>query len=164
METKKSKVLNTFLKREGDGKYGHYYIHGITFENGDAGDYMAKSNPQKYFIVGQEADYTKETTQNGNYTNVVIKPVQAAQGGKGFFGGSPTAQNKRTALECAVSLAVAGKIQLDQIGATAQKYVAWLNVEASAPQPTAKPEPAPAPAKSAEPFLPPAPDDDSLPF
>lgn len=158
METKKSKVLNVFLKREGDGKFGHYYIHGINFENGDVGDYMAKSNPQKYFIVGQEADYTKETTQNGNYTNIVIKPVQTAQGGaggKGFFGGSPTAQNKRTALECAVSLAVAGKIPLDQIGATAQKYVTWLNVEAPAPQPI--------PAKSAEPFLPPSQDDD-LPF
>lgn len=163
METKKSKVVATSLKREGTGKYGQYYVHLIVFENLDSGDYMAKSNPQNYFKVGQEAEYTKETTQNGNYTNVVIKPVQAAQGGKGFFGGSPTAQNKRTALECAVSLAVAGKIHLDQIGATAQKYVAWLNVEAPAQQPTAKPEPAPAPAKSSEPFLPPAPDDD-LPF
>lgn len=156
METKKSKVINSFLKREGDGQYGHYYIHGISFENGDTGDYMAKTNPQKYFILGQEADYTKETKVNGQYTNVIIKPIQA-QGGKQFSGGSPTAQNKRTALECAVSLAVAGKIGFEQIGAQSVKFLGWLNAEEQPKQEAPAPKPAPVQA-------PPIDDTSDLPF
>lgn len=143
MEQKKSKVVATSLKKEGTGQYGPYFIHLIVFENGDSGDYMAKKNPQDYFKVGLEAEYTKETKQNGQYQNTSIKPIQT-QGSNGFKGGSPLSQNKRTALECAVSLAVAGKIQIDQIGAKAVSFSAWLNEETKQtipPIPTQKPQP-----------------------
>lgn len=156
METKKSKVVATSLKKEGTGQYGAYYIHLIVFENGDSGDYMAKKNPQDYFVVGKEADYTKETKQNGQYTNVVIKPIQA-QGGKQFFGGSPTAQNKRTALECSVRLAVAGKIDTNQIKAQSILFLGWLNADEQPRQEAPKQAP---PAQQ----FPPMDDTSDLPF
>lgn len=143
METKKSKVVSTTLKKEGTGTYGKYFIHVVSFENGDSGDYMAKSNPQNYFKVGVDADYTKEEVKNGDYLNIKIKPIQAPQGGK-FFGGSPTAQNKRTALECAVSLCVAGKITFESIGAQSVKFAAWLNDEPKKPEPPKQQAPPPA--------------------
>jgi len=169
MEQKRSKVTGIIFGKSGQGKNGPWHLFTIGFENGDSGSYFANTNPQTYFVSGQEADYTKEITQNGNHTNTKISPVrnQNGQGGKPGWNASPTAQNKRTALECAVSLAVAGKIPFDQIGATAVKYMAWLDSGAVATpkQEPAKPAPAPTPAASPSPFLPPAEDnDDSLPF
>lgn len=166
MEQKKSKVTGIIFDKSGQGKNGIWYSFTIGFENGDSGKYFANSNPQTYFTLNQEAEYTKEVTQNGNYTNTKISPIRA-QGGKQFFMGSPTAQNKRTALECAVSLAVAGKIAFDQIGATAIKYVAWLNTEPVQTTKAAAPVQSPAPtvSPSSAPFLPPTEDDDQgLPF
>ena len=157
MEQKKSKVVATSLKKEGTGQYGPYYIHLIVFENGDSGDYMAKKNPQDYFKIGSEAEYTKETKQNGQYTNTQIKPIQA-QGANGFKGGSPLAQNKRTALECAVSLAVAGKIKTEEIGIKALHFSTWLNQES----PTPTQQSAPLPSREPE-YNSPDPSDD-LPF
>jgi len=142
MEQKKSKVVATSLKKEGTGQYGPYYIHLIVFENGDSGDYMAKKNPQDYFKVGSEAEYTKETKQNGQYTNTQIKPIQP-QGGNGFKQGSPLAQNKRTALECAVNLAASGKLPTEQIGMQAVKFLTWLNAEPKQPE---QPKPVQQPA------------------
>lgn len=162
METKKSKVVAATFKNQGTGQYGPYFIHTIVFENGDVGDYLSKKNPQDYFKVGQEADYTKETKQNGQYQNISIKPVQQQQGGNRFNGGSPTAQNKRTALECAISLAVAGKIKDDQIIPKASSFAMWLNQEQQAtpmappPKPQATPPP-PEPEYANE-------DDSGLPF
>lgn len=163
METKKSKVTGIIFGKSGNGKNGTWYSFTIGFENGDSGTYFANVNPQTHFVLNQEAEYTKEVTQNGQYTNTKISPIRA-QGGKQFFGGSPTAQNKRTALECAVSLAVAGKIQFGEIGSTANKYLVWLD---AVPAATAKAEPAkpaPQPAQSAAPFLPEQDGTDDLPF
>lgn len=161
MENRKSKVVATSLKKEGTGNYGPYYIHLIVFENGDSGDYMAKKNPQDYFIVGREADYTKETKQNGQYTNTVIKPIQQGQQGGNFFKGSPTAMNRRTALECSVSLVVAGKSDISKVLETATKFSAWLNDEPKTPQQQASaslpPPPQPSPYPSNDPT-------DDLPF
>lgn len=158
MEQKKSKVVATSLKKEGTGQYGPYYIHLIVFENGDSGDYMAKSNPQTYFKIGSEVEYTKETKQNGQYTNTQIKPIQS-QGGNGFKQGSPLAQNKRTALECAVSFAVAGKLPTEQIGIKAMHFTTWLNQDVQV-TPTTQATPPP-PQKEPD-FIPDSTDD--LPF
>jgi len=138
VEQKKSKVTGIIFEKSGNGKNGMWYSFNVGFENGDAGKYFASANPQTYFKLNEEAEYTKETTTNttatGTYTNVRISPIKA-QGGAGFKqwgGGSPTAANKRTALECAVSLAVVGKIEVKDIGATAVKYNTWLNDEPKA--------------------------------
>lgn len=150
METKKSKVVAATFKNQGTGQYGPYFIHTIVFENSDVGDYLSKKNPQDYFKVGQEAEYTKEVKQNGQYTNITIKPVQTQGTGNNFRGGgSPVAQNKRTALECAVSLAVAGKIKDNEIIPKASSFAMWLNQDqqatASATPPALRQQAAPPP-------------------
>lgn len=142
METKKSKVTGIIFDKSGQGKNGTWYSFTVGFENGDSGKYFASSNPQTYFKLNEEAEYTKEVTQNGQYTNTKISPIRSQQGGK-FFGGSPTAQNKRTALECAVSLAVAGKIPVDSIRDKCVAFAAWLNDEPKKPEPPKQQAPPP---------------------
>lgn len=135
MENKNAKVTAVTLKKEGTGQYGKYYIFTVVFDNGDTGDFLAKSNPQTSFKVGENADYTKETVQNGQYTNVKIKPVNQ-QGGK--FG-SPLSANKRTALECAVKIGT-GPVHPD-ILKNAEVFFKWLNGEQKSE--TKLPEPPP---------------------
>lgn len=120
----KSKVTNVVFKKEGTGKYGPFAVFTITFENGDSGDYMAKSKDQNTFVIGQEVEYTKEVKQNGNYTNTIIKPKQIDRGGK-FQ--NPAGMNKRCALENAVALCVAGKIEKKEIGTYSDNFNKWLN-------------------------------------
>lgn len=131
MEQKKSKVTGIIFDKSGQGKNGTWYLFTIGFENGDSGKYFASANPQTYFVNGQEAEYIKDvtTSADGKYTNTNIKPISKGGNGKGFYQGSPTAANKRTALECAVSLAVAGKIPVDSIGAKAVNFNNWLSEE-----------------------------------
>lgn len=77
METKKSKVTAIEEnKRQYAGQNGTIHYHTITFENGDVGVYGGKSEKCTKFVIGQEADYTKEVKVNGAYTNCTIKPIQ----------------------------------------------------------------------------------------
>ncbi len=142
METKKSKVTGIIFDKSGQGKNGPWHSFTIGFENGDSGKYFANANPQTYFKMNEVAEYTKEVTQNGQYTNTKISPVRQGNGGGKFFGGSPTAQNKRTALECSVQLVVAGKITSEQALGTAKKFSDWLNAD-DQPKPQAPPAPQP---------------------
>lgn len=81
METKKSVVTAIAENvKQWAGQNGTVYYHTITFANGDSGSYGAKSPKCEKFVVGQESEYTIELKQNGNYTNITIKPVQS-QGG-----------------------------------------------------------------------------------
>lgn len=126
MEQKKSTVRTAIYKKSGNGQYGEYHIHEITFDNGDKGDYMAKTNPQNTFTVGQEAEYTIEKRENGQYVNFAIKPVKQANG---FVPnkGNPVYEHKRTALRCAVELCAHGKITTDKIGEWAGNFMKFLN-------------------------------------
>lgn len=133
METKKGKVTAVTLKKEGTGQYGKYFIFSVVFDNGDAGDFLAKSNPQTSFTPGIETDYTKETVQNGQYTNVKIKTVQ--QNNNGFKQQNPIHANKRTALECASRLG--GTVETVLSNAT--KFDAWLNDAQKSAQPIPTP-------------------------
>lgn len=87
METKKSVVTAIAENvKQWAGQNGTVYYHTITFANGDSGQYGAKSPQCEKFKVGQEYEYQYEVKQNGQYTNVTIKPVQSQQGG---FKGQP---------------------------------------------------------------------------
>jgi hypothetical protein len=135
METKNAKVTAVTLKKQGTGQYGPYFIFTIVFDNGDTGDYLAKSNPQNIFNVGQNADYTKEVMQNGQYTNVKIKSIQ--QGG--FKPQNQGAANRRTALDCAIKY---GNEPIDPaILKNADTFLEWLNNETKAQ--VTKPTPPP---------------------
>lgn len=140
METKRGTVTAVAFKKSGQGQYGPYHIFTITFDNGDSGDYMSKTNPQTAFVMGQSAEYTKETKVNGNYTNVSIKIPSS--GGNNFKGANPAQINKRTALECAVRLAVGigpAACNPEMIFKTADKFNAWLNAGAPVQQQTPPP-------------------------
>lgn len=138
METKKAKVTAVTLKKEGTGQYGKYFIFTVVFDNGDTGDFLAKSNPQNSFIVGQESDYTKETVVNGQYTNVKIKTLQ--QNNNGFKPQNPLHANRRTAIEVASRLGV-GPVHPDVLK-NAEIILKWLN---ETPPQAVDPKPTPPP-------------------
>lgn len=125
METKKSIVRSAIFKKANSGANGLYYIHEITFDNNDTGVYFSKTETQDVFKVGQETDYTIEAKVNGQYTNYSIKPVKV----NGFVPGkgNPAYEHKRTALKCAVDLAVSGKIELGKISDYAGSFMKFLN-------------------------------------
>lgn len=126
MEQKKSIVRSAIFKKANSGTNGLYYIFEIGFDNGDTGVYFSKSEKQDVFKEGVETDYTIEAKVNGQYTNYSIKPVRSANGfvpGKG----NPAYEHKRTALKCAVDLAVAGKIELKSIGDYSASFMKFLN-------------------------------------
>lgn len=130
MSTKSGIVSATNLKKEGTGNYGKFYIHTVTITDDDGviteGDYLAKSNPQTAFKVGQKCEYEYAEKQNGNYTNKTIKPVQ--QNG---FAGKPFVK-KDTKAETAIlaaSYAAAGQgiaVSSDQIILVAEKFLTWI--------------------------------------
>lgn len=124
MEQKKSVCRSAIFKKTGSGNYGPYHIFEISFDNGDKGDYLAKSNPQQTFKEGVEVDYTIEKKENGQYVNYSIKPIQAAfVPGKG----NPAIEHKRVALKCAVDLAAAKIIDKKEIATYSESFMKFLN-------------------------------------
>lgn len=126
METKKSIVRSAIFQKANSGTNGMYYIHEITFDNGDKGKYFSKSETQDTFQAGKEIEYTIEEKINGNYTNYSVKPVRPAfVPGKG----NPSYEHRRTALKCSVDLVVAGKIELNKVSEYATSFMKFLNAE-----------------------------------
>lgn len=69
--------------RSFESKYGTMYVHLLTMDNGDSGEYSSKTTECKYGF-GQPITYTIE--QNGNYA-AKIKPINTVAttgGGKPF--------------------------------------------------------------------------------
>lgn len=122
----KVKVASAQFRKEGEGKFGKWYLYEIKLEGDDKTyQYMAKSNPQNKFVVGQEVEVEIETKQNGQYTNYNIKPVQ--QGG-GFGGGANSGarlelDKKIAALNNAVNLVSSGEVKLENLKATYDKFL-----------------------------------------
>lgn len=126
--TKKSVVRQVDFKKSATNDYGPVHYFSITFENGDKGDYGAKSNPQTKFVVGQEIDYTITGKVNGDYTNYYIKPVMSANPFR-----APRQQenvkaaNAREALRSATMLIAADKYPVEQLAKVRDKFYTWLN-------------------------------------
>jgi hypothetical protein len=81
METKKSKVKEVRLwSDEPHPKYG--YTSTVVFENEDEGRVAHKKNPDPYFVVGQEVEYTIEKIVSGesDYSRI-RKPKDEFKGG-----------------------------------------------------------------------------------
>lgn len=133
METKKAivkKILNH--TKDYTGKFGQMYVHNITMDNGDIGEYHSQKNTCEKFKEGQEADYTIETKMNGKYENTIIKPIAPI--------GSFQKQTKDPAFEKykqalivaqssmtkAVELAISGKIEMTAIRASAEKFTQYV--------------------------------------
>lgn len=91
-------------KMDKTGKNPTVYVHGVTVE-GDATEWEYHSFKQtcEAFIAGQEATFTTEVKQNGQYTNHKIVPVRVEKKsfGGGGFKSEPKNQEVITALSCA---------------------------------------------------------------
>ena len=55
---KKDVVTLANYSRSFTTDHGIFFVHAISFSNGDTGEYSSKSQEQTKFVVGQEADYT----------------------------------------------------------------------------------------------------------
>lgn len=126
----KVKIASATFKKEGEGKFGKWYLYEVKIEGDDkVYQYMSKSNPQNKFVAGQEIDVEIEKKENGQYTNWSIKPVQQNAGG--FGGGNHQrleTDKKIAALNNAVKLVAAGKVEMSQLKATFEKLLTdYLN-------------------------------------
>lgn len=76
METKIVDKVRENIKSY-NGKNGTTYVHGITLV-GDPQewDYNSLSPQCTKFVPKEEATFTTEVRQNGQYTNHIIKPIQ----------------------------------------------------------------------------------------
>lgn len=133
---KQATVTQANFLKSFDGKYGTMYVHAISFDNGDNGEYLAKTMDQDKFVVGQSAEYTIEA--KGEYQGVPqfkVKPYLAQQGNYTGGGGGYSKRggnNSSFALSYAKDLAVAhigaGRdMTSDQILKVAASFNDWLN-------------------------------------
>lgn len=104
-----------------DGQYGRMYRFEITFDNGDYGQYLSKSQDQTKFVIGQDATYTKESKEHNGNTYYTIKPAQTqgySGGGGGSYKKDPETEKRiarMSVLKAASDLCIAGKIELHSI-------------------------------------------------
>lgn len=116
------KALITEVKYVGqfNSKFGILHNFAITYEDKRA-KYTSKSKEQKFFKVGEMAEFTEETKtatdQNGMpYTYMVIKPVTSA--GASNFGRALKKEQSRYsgfAMAYAKDLVVAGIIKYEDM-------------------------------------------------
>lgn len=116
---KNSTVISAIFKKEYEGQYGKMFIHEITFDNGDKGDYLSKVQHQDKFKEGQVADYELSSREHNGNTYYSVKPVQKTEWKQGTGGG-----NKSHALTNAVRLVCSGKIGMEQLK---EVYTKFLN-------------------------------------
>ncbi len=121
----KVKVSSAIFKKEGEGKFGKWYLYEIKLEGDDKTyQYMSKTNPQNKFVAGQEVEAEIETKQNGAYTNYNIKPVQQGGFGGGQNSGARLELDKKiAALNNAVAMVTAGKVGAENLKATYDKFI-----------------------------------------
>ena len=113
MEQKKSIVTNVQSNGTWEGKFGLMYKFEVSFENGDTGEYLSKSESQDKFIVGNETEYQ---FKDGQFPRV--KPVSNFQP-KTSYSNSNSDTNKEirfaVAFKGAIELAAAGQIGIEDI-------------------------------------------------
>lgn len=117
---KTSKVTNVAGIGTWEGQYGIMYKFEVSFDNGDCGQYMSKSQEQTKFKVGQEATYELTSKEINGKTFYTIKPVQNQQ----TFGGKPSYQKdpetdkritRMSVLKVASDLVINGEIKLHDL-------------------------------------------------
>ena len=116
---KTSKVTNVAGSGTWEGKYGIMYKFEVSFENGDAGQYLSKSQDQTKFKVGQEANYTIEAKEFNGQTFYTVKPVMQQQfGNKPSYQKDPETEKRITrmsVLKVAGDLVINGEVKLHDL-------------------------------------------------
>jgi hypothetical protein len=135
METKKAKVAMVVEnQRSYNTQNGTCYVHRITFTNGDSGDYNSKSPKCEKFKQGVETEYTIETKVNGQYTNVLIKPVSTQSATGGGFKAQPKDEGKIVAQSClnyATQFYQQRNATTAEVFSLAQEMFNWVNAKSS---------------------------------
>ena len=122
---KKAVVTLANWSSEYDFNGKHLFVHAISFDNKDAGEYHSISQTQTKFIVGQEAEYTLLVSDRGNR----IKPVSTFVQNSGD-NENPKRQEsiqRQTALKIASECVDINKHGIDSLFAVADKFAAWLD-------------------------------------
>jgi hypothetical protein len=65
-----------------NGQHGVLFIMGVTFENGDAGEFMCKDSQKPSFSIGESTEYELNTTQYGNRIKKINPEFQKGGGGR----------------------------------------------------------------------------------
>lgn len=114
----KAKIDRTSYNKEVQTKFGTMYQHYIEYD-GKRATYLSKNLEQKYFIEGQECEFTEEI--KGQFINV--KPLRENKGNSNFGRALKREQSKYSgfAMSYAKDLVVHDKIKLDQISEYTRK-------------------------------------------
>lgn len=132
MSIKHSTVKSVKYQREYSGKYGTIYIHDITFEDGNTGEYHGKEKILAKFIEGREYDYTIEAVTNGTHTSNRIKRTDTYNPNQSNmnYQDDPKKQLrivKLVALECALEYAEINLVEDKAlINAAVMKFLTWI--------------------------------------
>ena len=124
---KKGVVTLANWSSEYDFNGKHFFVHAISFDNGDAGEYHSISKEQNKFMIGVEADYVYEVTDRGNR----IKVVSTYQGSGGQSNsreepGKQKSIERQQALKFALESYDIEKNGLNTIFTLADKFVEYL--------------------------------------
>ena len=126
---KQSKVTNVAANGTWNGQYGTMYKFEVSFENGDTGEYLSKSQDQNKFVVGTEAAYTMTSREHGGRTFYNVKPAQVQQQAFAPKAKDPETDKRITrmsVLKCATDLCVHGEIKLHQITTFAKIFELYV--------------------------------------
>ena len=126
---KTSKVTQVSGVGSWNGQYGLLYKFEVSFENGDSGQYLSKSQDQNKFQKGVDANYTIEGKEFNGTMFYTIKPVMAQQsfqgGGKPAYQKDPETDKRITrmsVLKVATDLVVHGHVKLHDLTKVAQIF------------------------------------------
>ena len=126
---KQSKVTNVAANGTWNGQYSTMYKFEVSFENGDTGEYLSKSQDQNKFVVGTEAAYTITSREHGGRTFYNVKPALAQQQAFAPKAKDPETDKRITrmsVLKCATDLCVHGEIKLHQITTFAKIFELYV--------------------------------------
>jgi len=125
MKTGRIKLIN--FTRKYNGNFGTMYVYYVEMDNNDWGELQVKV--ENKYKIGDEINYELDSRQyNGNTVwSIKVKTPTAP------FGGAKTDPNRemsivrQSCLKSAVELCVGGKINIEQLLVSADKFVEWVN-------------------------------------
>jgi hypothetical protein len=130
---KTSKVTNVAGIGTWESKHGLFYKFEVSFDNGDAGQYLSKSQDQNKFIKGQETAYTIEGKEYNGQMYYTVKPVMAQQpfqggGGKSYQKDPETEKRitRMSVLKVAGDLVINGEVKLQDLTKVAQIFEGYV--------------------------------------
>ena len=125
---KTDKVIRVTSNGTWEGKFGLMYKFEVEFFNGDCGEYSSKMENQTKFVEGQEANYE---FIDGKFPKV--KPYYAPPQSNGQTFNYKKDDNvqdlivRQSSLKAAVDLCRGNDCSPEEVCATAQIFVDWVN-------------------------------------